>query len=98
VTWTLAGRAGWPTRAERAEHGAAAIETVYEPKLAAFLTFVLGQYVDTSAEELDRSRLPDYLKLKFGNPAEGVKALGGINQVNGSFIGFQKYLYSTGST
>ena len=82
------------TRTERAEAGTIAVNATYDAKLAAFLTFVLGQYVDTGAEDLDRSRLPDYLKLKYGNPAEGAKALGGVEQVIGSFVGFQKYLYS----
>ena len=82
------------TRQERAEAGSIAINATYDVKLAAFLTFVLGQYVNTGAEDLDRARLPDYLKLKYGNPAEGAKALGGVEQVIGSFVGFQKYLYS----
>ena len=82
------------TRIQRAEAGAIAINATYDAKLAGFLTFVLGQYVETGAEDLDRSRLPDYLKLKFGNPAEGAKALGGVEQVIGSFVGFQKHLYS----
>ena len=82
------------TRTERAEAGAVAVNATYDAKLAAFLTFFLGQYVDTGAEDLDRSRLPDYLKLKFGNPAEGAKALGGVDLVIGSFVDFQKHLYS----
>ena len=82
------------TRMERAEAGAAAINAQYDPKLAAFLNFVLGQYVDTGTDDLDRGRLLEYLKLKFGNPAEGAKALGGTNRVSGSFVEFQKHLYS----
>ena len=82
------------TRRERAQAGTTAINAEYDGKLAAFLNFVLGQYVDTGAEDLDRSRLPDYLKLKYGNPAEGAKALGGVDRVVGSFVGFQRHLYS----
>ncbi len=82
------------TRLERAETGAAAINAQYDPKLAAFLNFVLGQYVETGTDDLDRGRLRDYLKLKFGNPAEGAKALGGTDRVSGSFVEFQKHLYS----
>ena len=82
------------TRAERASAGEIAINAEYDAKLAIFLTFVLGQYVETGAEDLDRSRLPDYLKLKFGNPAQGAAALGGVERVLGSFVGFQKHLYS----
>ncbi len=81
------------TRQERAEVGAQAIKGKYDDKLATFLTFVLGQYVQTGAEDLDRSKLPDFLKLKFGNPSDGAKALGGVKNVSDSFVGFQKYLY-----
>jgi type I restriction enzyme, R subunit len=82
------------TRAERAATGAVAIRATYDDKLAAFLDFVLGQYVETGVEELDRSRLPDFLKLKYGNSAEGAKALGGVDQVIESFVDFQKHLYT----
>jgi type I restriction enzyme, R subunit len=82
------------TREERAGAGVVAVNAAYDAKLAAFLSFVLGQYVETGAEDLDRSRLPDYLKLKFGNPAEGARALGGVDRVLDSFIGFQRHLYS----
>lgn len=81
------------TRHESAEVGAQAIKGKYDDKLATFLTFVLEQYVETGAEDLDRSKLPDFLKLKFGNPSDGAKALGGVKNVSDSFVGFQKYLY-----
>jgi type I restriction enzyme R subunit len=82
------------TREERALAGSAAISSTYTNKLAAFLQFVLGQYVATGAEELDRSKLPDYLKLNYGNPADGVADLGGSDKVVGAFVEFQKYLYA----
>ena len=82
------------TRQERAEDGLATIERDYEPKLAAFLTFVLGQYVLTGEEDLDRARLPEFLKLKYGSPNDGAAVLGGVDQVIGSYVGFQKHLYS----
>jgi type I restriction enzyme R subunit len=82
------------TREERASTGSAAINAHYNDKLAAFLQFVLGQYVATGAEELDRSKLPDYLKLNYGNPADGAAILGGPDLVVGAFVDFQKYLYS----
>lgn len=45
------------------------------------------------SEELDRSKLPDYLKFNYGNPADGVADLGGSELVVGAFVGFQKHLY-----
>ena len=82
------------TRAERAEHGAEAIGQEYGPKLAEFLNYILGQYVETGVEDLDRAKLPDYVKIKFGTFAEGAAALGGVDKVLDSFVGFQKHLYS----
>ncbi len=82
------------TRAERARAGAEAVEREYDEKLAAFLNYVLGQYVDTGAEDLDRSKLPDYLRLHYGTYGQGAKALGGVERVVDSFVGFQKHLYS----
>ncbi len=82
------------TRQERADAGALAIRGNYDEKLGAFLTFVLGQYVEAGAEGLDRSILPVFLQLKYGNPVDGAKALGGVETVAGSYVGFQKHLYS----
>jgi type I restriction enzyme, R subunit len=81
------------TRAERAEGGAAAIRSEYDDKLSTFLGFVLDQYVLSGEEDLDRSRLPDFLRLQFGNPAEGASELGGAEAVSRSFVEFQRYLY-----
>ena len=82
------------TRAERAERGHEAVRKDYSPTLAAFLDYVLGQYVETGVEGLDRSNLPDYLKLKYGTSEDGARALGGVQAVLQSFVGFQKHLYS----
>lgn len=82
------------TRAERAERGAKAIEQEYDAKLAEFLNYILGQYVETGVEDLDRAKLPDYVKIKFGTFAEGAAALGGVDNVLDSFVGFQRHLYS----
>ena len=81
------------TRAQRAEQGETAIKFSYNPKLAAFLHYVLGQYVDADADGLDRAHLPDYLKLQYGTFADGARALGGADVVAKSFAGFQKFLY-----
>jgi len=81
------------TREDRAERGKAAVSSTYEDKLAAFLEFVLGQYVETGVEDLSREKLSDYLTIKFGSPGEGAKELGGIDKAIESYIGFQTHLY-----
>ena len=82
------------TREHRAEAGKRRIEVSYDDKIAGFLDFVLGHYVDTGVESLDRSQLPDYLKLKYGTLSEGGAALGGMQSVIDAYIGFQKQLYA----
>ena len=81
------------TRAERAEGGSVAIKSEYDTKLAAFLEYVLGQYVDTGADGLDRSNLPDYLKLKYGTFTDGARAFGSVESLLQSYVAFQKHLY-----
>ena len=82
------------TREHRAEAGRRRIEVSYDDKIAGFLDFVLGHYIDTGVESLDRSQLPDYLKLKYGTLSEGGAALGGMQSVIDAYIGFQKQLYA----
>ena len=82
------------TRAHRAETGKRRIEVSYDDKIAGFLDFVLGHYVDTGVESLDRTQLPDYLKLRYGTLSEGGAALGGMQLVIDAYIGFQKQLYA----
>jgi type I restriction enzyme R subunit len=81
-------------RAHRAEAGQRRVDVTYDDKIASFLAFVLGHYVDTGVESLDRSQLPDYLKLKYGTLSEGGAALGGMQSVIDAYIGFQKQLYA----
>jgi len=81
------------TREDRAKIGRAVVSSTYDTKLAEFLNFVLGQYVETGVEDLDRDKLSDYLTIRFGSPVEGANALGGINKAIDSYIGFQAHLY-----
>ena len=81
------------TREERAERGKAVVASTYEEKLAAFLTFVLGHYVEEGVQDLSRDKLSDYLTIQFGSQVTGAKALGGIDKALESYIGFQAHLY-----
>lgn len=81
------------TREDRATIGRAVVSSSYDEKLAAFLDYVLGQYVESGVEDLDRDKLSDYLTIKFGSPVEGANALGGIDKAIKSYIGFQAHLY-----
>lgn len=82
------------TRKDRADVASHRVAMEYDPKLANFLDFVLGHYVESDAQSLDRSQLPDYVKLKFSTLSEGGAALGGMDQVITSYVGFQRHVYS----
>jgi type I restriction enzyme R subunit len=43
--------------------------------------------------ELDQSKLPTLLELKYGSTSDAVSELGDVTAITDSFVGFQKYLY-----
>jgi len=59
-----------------------------------FLDFVLDQYIKVGVGELDRTKLPQLLELKYHSISDAMGELGGIGNINEVFIGFQQYLYS----
>lgn len=63
------------------------------PAHKAFLEFVLFKYIDTGFEELDQSRLPNLIELKYHSMTDAADALGGVDEIRGLFFGFQKQLY-----
>jgi hypothetical protein len=50
--------------------------------------------VAVASGDLDRSKLPDYLRLQYGIYTQGARELGGVERVVESFVDFQKHLYS----
>jgi type I restriction enzyme R subunit len=65
----------------------------YNPAQQEFLNFVLDQYVKEGVEELDDTKLPDLLELKYKALADAKRQLGEIKSIRNTFIGFQEYLY-----
>jgi hypothetical protein len=61
--------------------------------MAAFLDYVLDSYVEHGEQNLDRSKLSDFVKLKFGTAKECSAELGGMPAVIEAFVGFQRQLY-----
>ena len=59
-----------------------------------FLEFVLEQYIKEGVGELDRSKLPKLLELKYHAVRDAVTQLGSVGIISEVFIGFQQYLYS----
>jgi type I restriction enzyme R subunit len=65
----------------------------YSPKQQEFLNFVLDQYIRKGVDELDDSKLPDLLKLKYKAIADAKRELGDAKSIRDTFIGFQQHLY-----
>jgi type I restriction enzyme R subunit len=59
-----------------------------------FLDFVLEQYIKAGVGELDRSKLPQLLELKYHAIRDAVEELGSVGSISEVFIGFQEYLYT----
>jgi type I restriction enzyme R subunit len=81
------------TRQQRANASQPFISAQYEPKLQAFLNFVLAQYVKEGVGELDRTNLPHLLELKYRAINDAAAELGGVASIRDAFIGFQQALY-----
>lgn len=79
-------------RKERAEKAEAFKKTLNE-KQSAFVDYIVQLYVMSGIDELETSKLPDLLKLKFGSVPEGISALGGPAEARNTFFGFQERLY-----
>ena len=58
-----------------------------------FLEYVLFKYISDGVDELDQSKLPKLLDLKYGSLTDAAERLGGVNAVRSLFMGFQKHLY-----
>lgn len=82
------------SRAERVETRKAAVLDGYDAQLAAFLDFVLGQYVKQGVEELDQDKLPRLLELRYASVSEGAQTLGGVAKVREAFLEFQGGLFT----
>ncbi|MFY0685311.1 MAG: DEAD/DEAH box helicase family protein [Balneola sp.] len=65
----------------------------YNRKQQDFINFVLDQYVRDGVSELDDSKLPELLELKYRALANAKRELGTIPKIRETFIGFQEWLY-----
>jgi type I restriction enzyme, R subunit len=81
------------TRQERADASRPFITAQYDPKLQAFLDFVLSQYVSEGVGELDQAKLPHLLELRYRAISDAAVELGGVAKIREAFVGFQPHLY-----
>lgn len=83
-------------RIERVESHRDSILARYDSKQHGFIEFVLSQYVQVGESELDPSKLPSLLELKYGTPVDAVRELGNVADIRSTFRGFQAGLYDDG--
>jgi len=81
------------TRENRASSAKPKIIDGLSQQQADFLEFVLFKYIETGVEELDQSRLPSLIQLKYHSIADASDVLGGVPEIRNLFLGFQKHLY-----
>ena len=81
------------TRAERVAERRVAITAGHDEKLAAFLDYVLAQYVAHDIAELNPARLRHLLQLSQGDVIAGAEQLGGVPAVSAAFREAQARLY-----
>lgn len=82
------------TRADRAESARSNVFELLNHRQREFLEFVLSKYVESGVDELDDSKLPHLLELKYHSVHDGIKALGEVPLIRSTFIDFQKHLYA----
>lgn len=82
------------SRRERVFAHKSLIFSRYIGKQQEFLDFVLDQYIQVGVGELDLSKLPQLLELKYHAVSDAIEELGNVANISKVFIGFQQYLYS----
>ncbi len=80
------------SREERVSTHQHRILSFYTEKEQEFLQFILDQYVKSGVGELDESKLPKLIALKYDTIHDARDQLGDISRVREVFIGFQKHL------
>src|SRR5690606_13532402 len=83
------------TRVERVARHQRTILGRHDDKKRAFLEFVLGHYVRQGVGELDESKLPQLLRLRYSAVDDAIRELGHPHDIRNLFIGFQRHLYET---
>ena len=58
-----------------------------------FVEYVLRNYIDIGEDELDVSKLSAVIRAKYGSISAAQEKLGTVQNIQKTFIDFQKYLY-----
>ena len=83
------------SRAERVNAHKARIfhDHGYDYKQREFLQFVLDHYIAQGVSELDMTKLPKLIELKYHSLGDAVQELGPVGNIREVFVSFQQHLY-----
>ncbi|MFG0244851.1 MAG: EcoAI/FtnUII family type I restriction enzme subunit R [Phycisphaerales bacterium JB052] len=86
------------SRAERVESHQPLIASSYDGAQREFVEFVLDHYVSHGVGELDDSKLPSLLDLRYQSVDDAVRSLGSVSDIRSTFVDFQRLLYMSIAT
>jgi type I restriction enzyme R subunit len=81
------------TRESRVAFARSSIFDGLPPAQTEFVEFVLAKYIECGVDELDQSKLPRLLELKYESVPDAAGILGGVESIKQVFTGFQNALY-----
>ena len=82
------------TRAHRAAGAQSNIHTMLNETQREFVDYVLRNYVQIGIDELDIGKLSTVLSAKYGSTHAAQQELGTLQEIQSTFIDFQKHLYT----
>jgi type I restriction enzyme R subunit len=84
------------TRTERALTAKPLITSAFaDPKQLDFINFVLDKYVEDGVGELSSSKMKSLINFKYSTIDDAADALGSVQVIRETFVGFQQDLYQT---
>ena len=82
------------TREARVETSKDNIYNMLNEPQREFVSYVLRNYIEIGVDELDISRLSTVLTAKYGSLNAATQELGGVADIQETFISFQEHLYA----
>ena len=81
------------TRKERTVIAKNKVDKLYDNNQLEFIEFLFKQYEINGVFELNLENLPDLISIKYGSFSDAATKLGEVNDIQDTFINFQKHLY-----
>jgi type I restriction enzyme R subunit len=81
------------SRATRVETNKDNIYNLLNAQQREFVSYVLRNYVEVGVDELDIAKLSTVINAKYGNTHAAQQKLGNVQDIQRTFIEFQKHLY-----